>query len=109
MAMQCPSALFCDSGLNLFLLNLSSSQTYGLFRHQLFLLLSVEILNDHLRLVCMTSCSREPLLTIHIQICWQEPLRKLDQAPANGIITTSKWQLIAFRRQEKIQKSIKTT
>ena len=35
----------------------------------------------------MTS-SREPLLTIHIQICWQEPLRKLDQPPANGIITT---------------------
>ena len=45
----------------------------------------------------------------HIQICWQEPLRKLDQPSANGIITTIKWELIAFRRQEKIQKSIKTT
>ena len=43
----------------------------------------------------------------HIQICWQEPLRKLDQPSANGIITTIKWELMAFRRQEKFRNQSK--
>ena len=62
------------------------------------------------RLACVCMTSHWPPAIInntHIQICWQEPLRKLDQPSANGIITTIKWELMAFRRQEKFRNQSK--